>query len=67
MFKFICAVNTGLPFPIYSTRDPAVVQSILSDNFDNFEKGDLFKKRLTEMLGNGIFNADGERKSCKRC
>jgi hypothetical protein len=53
--------HVGLPFPAHFTRDPAVVQALLNDQFDNFEKGEPFRTRLRELLGTGIFNADGDR------
>jgi hypothetical protein len=49
----------GLPMPAFVTRDPAVVQVVLKDDFDNFEKGEPFRERFEEMLGEGIFNIDG--------
>jgi hypothetical protein len=33
---------------------------MLSDEFENFEKGAPVHARLHELLGNGIFNTDGE-------
>ena len=45
--------------PAVVTRDPAVLQFILKDDFDNFEKGEEFRVRFEEMLGEGIFNIDG--------
>ena len=52
----------GLPRPAYVTRDPAVLQLVLKDDFDNFEKGEEFRVRFEEMLGEGIFNIDGASK-----
>ena len=40
---------------------PESVKHILSDNFENYEKGYLFRDKLTEMLGDGIFNVDGPK------
>ena len=40
---------------------PASVKHILADNFENYEKGDLFRDKFTEMLGDGIFNVDGSK------
>ena len=39
------------------------MQYMLADNFDAFEKGAPFHQRFRELLGNGIFNADGNRTS----
>ena len=40
--------------------NPAVVQHILKTNFPNYEKGDIARRALTDFLGHGIFNVDGE-------
>ncbi|EPS62279.1 hypothetical protein M569_12509, partial [Genlisea aurea] len=45
---------------ILITADPDNVRHILKTNFHVYEKGDLFKDLLGDLLGNGIFNADGE-------
>lgn len=39
---------------------PADVKHILKDNFDNYIKGSEFADRFREVLGNGIFNVDGQ-------
>jgi len=43
-----------------STIDPAVVKHILKNNFENYPKGKLLRDRLTDLLGDGIFNVDGD-------
>ncbi|KAL7422863.1 Protein kinase alk2 [Cryptotrichosporon argae] len=57
--------------PTYNTRvlgedqiismDPAVLNHVLVDDFDNFVKGAKFKERAQGFLGDGIFNSDGDR------
>ena len=42
------------------TGNPVVVQHILKTNFHNYEKGHTFNRTLTDFLGHGIFNADGQ-------
>ncbi|KAJ9543546.1 hypothetical protein OSB04_023253 [Centaurea solstitialis] len=42
------------------TADPAVVQHILKTNFPIYQKGHLFRSALFDVLGNGIFNVDGD-------
>lgn len=42
------------------TANPAVVQHILKTNFPNYQKGETFRSTLQELLGDGIFNADGD-------
>lgn len=41
------------------TVDPANIHYIMSSNFSNFPKGSEFKK-IFDVLGDGIFNADNE-------
>ncbi|CAA7404704.1 unnamed protein product [Spirodela intermedia] len=42
------------------TANPANVEHILKTNFDNYPKGKPFTDMLGDLLGNGIFNADGK-------
>ncbi|KAK6937834.1 Cytochrome P450 [Dillenia turbinata] len=42
------------------TANPANVQHILKSHFSIYPKGEYFRKTLTDFLGNGIFNSDGE-------
>ncbi|KAJ3214441.1 Protein kinase alk2 [Dinochytrium kinnereticum] len=42
------------------TVDPAIVEHVLKTNFDNYIKGPFFYEALKPMLGDGIFNVDGE-------
>ncbi|KAK9059877.1 hypothetical protein SSX86_020581 [Deinandra increscens subsp. villosa] len=41
------------------TSSPADIHYILSKNFPNYPKGDKFRK-IFDILGDGVFNADGE-------
>lgn len=45
--------------PFIVSANPEVNKYILT-NVDNYEKGDFVKSTLFPLLGNGIFNADGE-------
>jgi len=45
--------------PIILTVDPKNIEHILKGNFDNYPKGNLFGPRFNDLLGDGIFNADG--------
>ena len=38
---------------------PACVAHVLRDNFDNYEKGDMLRSKLSVLLGAGIFASDG--------
>ncbi|CAB9505914.1 Leukotriene-B(4) omega-hydroxylase 2 [Seminavis robusta] len=39
--------------------DEKNIEYILGSNFENYEKGDLFRTAFRELMGNGIFVADG--------
>jgi len=47
--------------PTLNTIDPVVIKTILQDEFNNFEKGEPFDVVFRDLLGDGIFNADGEK------
>uniref|UniRef100_A0A0E0NHA0 Cytochrome P450 n=1 Tax=Oryza rufipogon TaxID=4529 RepID=A0A0E0NHA0_ORYRU len=42
------------------TSAPANVEHVLRANFGNYPKGPYYRERFVELLGGGIFNADGE-------
>ncbi|KAH8119743.1 cytochrome P450 monooxygenase pc-1 [Phellopilus nigrolimitatus] len=42
------------------TSEPEHVKAILATEFHNYEKGDTFKNQMQILLGDGVFNADGE-------
>ena len=42
------------------TRDPRNVEYMLKTKFDNYPKGATFRNSVHELLGDGIFNADGD-------
>ncbi|CAO3624936.1 unnamed protein product [Mucor hiemalis] len=50
----------GMPTTVM-TIDPQNVEYILKGNFQNYLKGPQLKVALSELLGNGIFNANGEQ------
>jgi cytochrome P450 len=49
------------PFQSWSvvTTCPKNLEYVLKTNFENYPKGQTFQGRLQELLGGGIFNADG--------
>jgi cytochrome P450 len=54
----------AIPLPFQATYvlvdSPQNVEHVLKTNFENYVKGkDFFISRMTDLLGNGIFNADG--------
>ncbi|CAK9219789.1 unnamed protein product [Sphagnum troendelagicum] len=56
---------------MYTTANPENVEYILKTNFENYPKGDLSQLILGDLLGEGIFNVNGElwkvqRKSASR-
>ncbi|KAK4482373.1 hypothetical protein RD792_009527 [Penstemon davidsonii] len=46
---------------IIITANPANVQHILKSQFHIYNKGDFFTTTLRDFLGDGIFNADGDK------
>ncbi|OVA20553.1 Cytochrome P450 [Macleaya cordata] len=42
------------------TVDPSTIEYMLKTRFDNFPKGQYFRERFSDLLGDGIFNADDE-------
>nr|CAB3450254.1 unnamed protein product [Digitaria exilis] len=42
------------------TSVPANVEHVLKTNFGNYPKGPYYRERFVELLGHGIFNADGD-------
>ncbi|KQK00171.1 cytochrome P450 86B1 [Brachypodium distachyon] len=42
------------------TSVPANVEHVLKTNFANYPKGPYYRERFVELLGDGIFNADGD-------
>jgi cytochrome P450 len=49
----------GSPVDVLVTADPADVAHVFTSNFANYPKGEDFAS-LFDVLGEGIFNADGE-------
>ncbi|KAG9446463.1 hypothetical protein H6P81_012591 [Aristolochia fimbriata] len=42
------------------TVDPSIIEYVLKTRFKNFPKGEYYRERFAELLGDGIFNADDE-------
>ncbi|KAF6157516.1 hypothetical protein GIB67_004454 [Kingdonia uniflora] len=42
------------------TVDPSTIEYMLKTNFKNFPKGKYYRERFSDLLGDGIFNADGD-------
>ncbi|CAL5193718.1 unnamed protein product [Lathyrus oleraceus] len=42
------------------TGNPSTVQHILKNQFSNYQKGTSFTNTLSDFLGTGIFNSDGQ-------
>ena len=53
------SLNMPLLPPIIFSIDPINVEHVLKTNFNNYCKGKIFNEVLGELLGNGIFNIDG--------
>ncbi|KAL2920115.1 hypothetical protein HK105_200181 [Polyrhizophydium stewartii] len=52
--------STPFTPPRFVITDPRNVEFILKTNFPNIIKGPFIKVRFQELLGDGIFNSDGE-------
>ncbi|KAI9310986.1 cytochrome P450 [Dichotomocladium elegans] len=50
----------GIPRSIF-TIDPKNIEWILKDNFENYVKGPQFRDATVDLLGHGIFNANGDQ------
>ncbi|KDP41226.1 hypothetical protein JCGZ_15633 [Jatropha curcas] len=54
-------VVVPMPFTTYTyIADPASVEHVLKTNFSNYPKGETYHSYMEVLLGDGIFNADGE-------
>ncbi|GAV83100.1 p450 domain-containing protein [Cephalotus follicularis] len=63
-------INSGGTFPYegmwmgkafgVTTVDPPNIEHMLKRNFKNFPKGKYYRERFYDLLGDGIFNVDGE-------
>ncbi|XP_057542396.1 cytochrome P450 704B1 [Amaranthus tricolor] len=54
-------VVVPMPFTTYTyIADPANVEHVLKNNFANYPKGEVYHSYMEVLLGDGIFNADGE-------
>ncbi|CDP00359.1 unnamed protein product [Coffea canephora] len=54
-------VVVPMPFTTYTyIADPTNVEHVLKTNFGNYPKGDTYHSYMEVLLGNGIFNVDGE-------
>lgn len=42
------------------TADPVKIEYMLKSKFNNFPKGKYYRERFSELLGEGIFNADDQ-------
>ncbi|NP_001130648.1 male sterile26 [Zea mays] len=54
-------VTVDMPFTSYTyIADPVNVEHVLKTNFTNYPKGIVYRSYMDVLLGDGIFNADGE-------
>ncbi|KAL6350698.1 hypothetical protein AAG906_028155 [Vitis piasezkii] len=54
-------VAVPMPFTTYTyIADPANVEHVLKTNFANYPKGEVYHSYMEVLLGDGIFNVDGE-------
>ncbi|RZC81528.1 hypothetical protein C5167_044092 [Papaver somniferum] len=60
---FVESKTFKVPLPFISVTfiaDPANVEHVLKTNFNNYPRGEAFQANMEELLGDGIFNSDGE-------
>ncbi|KAI3898692.1 hypothetical protein MKW98_000805 [Papaver atlanticum] len=54
-------VKVPMPFTTYTyIADPANVEHVLKTNFNNYPKGEVYHSYMEVLLGDGIFNSDGD-------
>nr|GEX86629.1 cytochrome P450 704B1 [Tanacetum cinerariifolium] len=54
-------VVVPMPFTTYTyIADPANVEHVLKTNFANYPKGEVYHSYMEVLLGEGIFNSDGD-------
>nr|AJD25236.1 cytochrome P450 CYP704B37 [Salvia miltiorrhiza] len=54
-------VVVPMPFSTYTyIAHPADVEHVLKTNFNNYPKGEVYHSYMEVLLGDGIFNVDGE-------
>ncbi|KAA8532963.1 hypothetical protein F0562_032920 [Nyssa sinensis] len=54
-------VIVPMPFTTYTyIADPVNVEYVLKNNFANYPKGEVYHSYMEVLLGDGIFNVDGE-------
>nr|XP_029119641.1 cytochrome P450 704B1 [Elaeis guineensis] len=54
-------ITVSMPFTSFTyIADPANVEHVLKTNFNNYPKGELYRSYMDVLLGDGIFNADGD-------
>ncbi|CAN6484505.1 unnamed protein product [Victoria cruziana] len=55
------SIFVPMPFASYTyTTHPSNVEHILKTNFQNYPKGEKYHSYMEALLGDGIFNSDGE-------
>ncbi|KAL5582601.1 hypothetical protein UlMin_015043 [Ulmus minor] len=55
------SVVVPMPYTTYTyIADPANVEHVLKTNFANYPKGETYHSYMEVLLGDGIFNSDGE-------
>ncbi|KAF9592828.1 hypothetical protein IFM89_017793 [Coptis chinensis] len=64
LVEYLSVVKTvivPMPFTTYTyIADPANVEHVLKTNFANYPKGEVYHSYMEVLLGDGIFNSDGE-------
>ncbi|KAL5725547.1 long-chain fatty acid omega-monooxygenase [Ranunculus cassubicifolius] len=60
-FSVMRTVKVPMPFTSYTyIADPVNVEHVLKTNFNNYPKGETYHSYMEVLLGDGIFNSDGD-------
>ncbi|XP_047328850.1 cytochrome P450 94A2-like [Impatiens glandulifera] len=59
-------INHPIGRRVAYTANPANIRHILRTHFNNYQKGENFRIAAADFLGDGIFNADGEKWKSQR-
>jgi len=57
-------MSTIVPLPVFritGANSPENLEHVLRTNFENYPKGQRFQEVFQDLLGDGIFNADGQQ------
>jgi cytochrome P450 len=59
-FRTVSKTRRVLGYTVHIVNDPDAIGRVMLDNKANYERPDVIRKLLSGVLGNGLFNAEGE-------